>query len=119
MRPTAGCACCTLAPGGNHMQPVKNLPLDLPPHVLAAYHKGLEALEQAETSFLVGGAFALERYAGVVRYTKDFDLFLRPDDCPKALRCLATVGFQTEITFPHWLGKARWGEDFIDLIFSS
>jgi hypothetical protein len=29
------------------------------------------------------------------------------------------AGCATELTFPHWLGKAYCGEDFIDIIFSS
>ena len=32
---------------------------------------------------------------------------------------LADAGFATELTFPHWLGKAYAGDRFIDLIFSA
>jgi len=28
-------------------------------------------------------------------------------------------GCETDLPFPHWLGKARCGEDFVDVIFSS
>ena len=30
--------------------------------------------------FLVGGAYAFERYTGIARHTKDFDLFIHPRD---------------------------------------
>src|SRR6185369_14567685 len=29
------------------------------------------------------------------------------------------AGYEAELTFPHWLGKAFHGEDFVDLIFSA
>jgi hypothetical protein len=32
---------------------------------------------------------------------------------------LAETGYRTELTAPHWLAKAFYGEDFIDIIFSS
>ena len=32
---------------------------------------------------------------------------------------LAGAGCETELTFPHWLGKAYRGDDFCDVIFSS
>src|SRR5262249_30892737 len=63
--------------------------------------------------------YAYARYTGVVRHTKDFDLFLRPEDSERALTALTRAGYQTELTFPHWLGKAHRGNDFVDLIYSS
>jgi len=35
------------------------------------------------------------------------------------LDVLAEAGYQTELAFPHWIGKAYCGEDFLDVIFSS
>jgi hypothetical protein len=69
--------------------------------------------------FLVGGAYAFARYTGIERHTKDFDVFVRPDDAQRALDVLADAGYHTEMTFPHWLGKAFSGEDFVDVIFSA
>ena len=42
-----------------------------------------------------------------------------PGDVDGCLDVLTAAGFETEITFPHWLAKAYAGRDFIDLIFSS
>ncbi len=83
------------------------------------YRSVLDVLRQSGPPFLVGGAYALARYTGVVRHTKDLDLFVRPADAPRALDVLAAAGWRTEITFSHWLGKAFGGEDFIDVIYSS
>jgi hypothetical protein len=77
------------------------------------------ALQLAGVPFLVGGAYAFGRYTGILRHTKDFDIFVRPCDVPRTLATLKAAGGVTELTFPHWLGKARHGDDCIDIIFSS
>jgi len=84
-----------------------------------AYAHALDTLSRAGVPYLVGGGFAMVRYTGIPRVTKDLDLFLRPDDFESALKVLAAGGFRTERTHPHWLGKARAGEHCIDLIFNS
>jgi hypothetical protein len=94
-------------------------PPDLDPKTADFYRTALGALLAAGVEFLVGGAYALERYTGIARHTKDFDIFVRPRDCRRALDVLAGVGCQTDIPFGHWLGKAFSGDDFIDVIFSS
>lgn len=66
--------------------------------------------------FAVSGAFALHQHTGIWRDTKDLDLFLTPEDIPRALDALASEGFDTEISDPVWLSKARRGDYFIDLI---
>src|SRR5262245_8761580 len=83
------------------------------------YRHALERLNDADIDFLVGGAYALGHYTGIFRDTKDFDIFVRPEDCPRVLRSLAKVGYHAELTFPHWLGKIYHADCFIDIIFSS
>ncbi|HEU4367558.1 MAG TPA: hypothetical protein VFV05_04920 [Methylomirabilota bacterium] len=85
----------------------------------AFYRRVMRLLEEGGVSFLVGGAYAFERYTGIARHTKDFDLFVHPRDVDRALARLAADGCETGIPFPHWLAKARGGEDVVDLIFSS
>jgi hypothetical protein len=83
------------------------------------YRHAVQLLKRSDVPFLVGGAYALAHYTGIVRHTKDFDLFVRPPDIHAALRAFAAANYRTEFTFTHWLGKAFHAEDFIDLIFSS
>jgi hypothetical protein len=83
------------------------------------YRAASRALQQAGLPFLVGGAYALEAHTGIVRRTKDFDIFMIEDDVPAALELLHGCGYQTELTFPHWIAKAFCGDDFIDIIFNS
>jgi hypothetical protein len=83
------------------------------------YVEVLAALRDARVPFLVGGACALEHYTGLYRNTKDLDLFLQRRDLEAAFDALHEIGCHTEITFPHWLGKALRDGDLVDLIFSS
>ena len=81
------------------------------------HRKSVVALHAADIPFLIGGAYVVEVYAGVSRSTKDFDLYVRPKHVKAALRALARAGYETELTFPYWLAKAKYGEDIVDLIF--
>jgi hypothetical protein len=83
------------------------------------YHDALAVLRAADVPFLVGGAYAFACYTGIARHTKDLDIFVRPPDARRALQALQRAGYRTELTFPHWLGKAHHGGDFLDVIFSS
>ena len=83
------------------------------------YREGLTILQASAVPFLVGGAFALESYTGLVRHTKDLDVFVRPDHTEPLLSILSKAGYRTEMRFSHWLGKACKNDHFIDLIFGS
>ena len=91
----------------------------LPPATREFYLRAMRRLEEAGIDFLVGGAYAFERYTGIARHTKDFDIFVHPRDVERVLATLGAAGCETELPFPHWLGKARCGDDFVDVIFSS
>src|SRR5437868_3572330 len=79
---------------------------------LGWYRDVLLALERAHLRFLIGGAFALWKYTGVRRPTKDLDIFLPGDEMPRALKVLRNEGCRTEITARHWLGKAHYKDYF-------
>jgi hypothetical protein len=92
---------------------------DLEPRLYNFYCAALSTLQEVQVPFLVGGAYALACHTGIVRHTKDFDIFIRPKDCERVLQVLSDAEYRTEITDPCWLAKAYSGEDFIDVIFSS
>ena len=79
----------------------------------------MAVLDAAGIPFLVGGAFALRAYTGIVRDTKDFDLMLRRGDVHAALAAFRREGLRAGIVFPHWLAKVHRGEVFLDLIYNS
>ena len=83
------------------------------------YIDALRTLQGTGIPFLVGGAFAFAHISRVPRDTKDIDIFVRPGDCPRLLQAFEQLGDETEILFPHWLGKIHRGGHTIDVIFSS
>ncbi|HVR41828.1 MAG TPA: nucleotidyltransferase [Thermoanaerobaculia bacterium] len=83
------------------------------------YRRCIDVLQEAGVPFLVGGACAIELYTGVSRPTKDFDVFVRRESMDGALEAFERAGYRAELTFPHWLGKAFSGDDYIDVIYSS
>ncbi len=84
------------------------------------YRRVMRRLNDAQVPYLVGGAYALGRYTGIQRDTKDFDIFVRRTDYDRVMALLESgCGCSTELTFPHWLGKAICGDRYVDVIFSS
>jgi len=81
------------------------------------HRRSVAALHAAEVPFLIGGAYMVEVCGGVSRSTKDFDLYVRPNHVKAALRALARAGYKIAMTFPHWLAKATYEGDIVDLIF--
>ena len=94
-------------------------PAHLDPVTFKFYARSMEALHAAGVPFLVGGAYAFARYTGIERHTKDFDIFVDPEHLESVFEVLGATGCETSMTFPHWLAKARCGDDLVDIIFSS
>lgn len=83
------------------------------------YRTILRALAEHNFRFAVGGTYALQHHTGMVRETKDLDLFVRREDITAILSTLERAGYASELRYPHWLAKVFDGEKFVDLIFSS
>jgi predicted nucleotidyltransferase len=92
---------------------------EVAPDTAAFYRRALQTLADAGVPFLVGGAFAHACFTGIRRSTKDLDLFIRRNDYERVAELMRGQGWETEMTYPHWLAKVYAGEDFIDLIFNS
>lgn len=90
------------------------------------YLRVLDTVEEAGIRYVVAGAYALAYHAGIVRHTKDMDLFVRRQDVPAALDALEQkLGTRSDWAHPHWLAKA-WANEaddtdgaFVDFIFRS
>lgn len=95
------------------------MPLMLDDRTREFYRRAMTMMQDAGIPFLVGGAYAMERYTGIERHTKDFDVFVRPIDAPRVLERFASAGHHTEMTHPHWLGKVYAEDAFVDVIFRS
>lgn len=88
----------------------------LPPEAASLYREVLLAMNEHGLPYAVAGAFALQKYTGICRITKDLDLFMKTEDVPAALDYLEQCGFDCEIPDPVWLAKAHRGEYFVDFI---
>ena len=86
------------------------------------YLRSLDLLDKHGAPYLVGGAYSLAYHAGIIRHTKDLDVFVRAADAPRAIEMFRQNGYRTQATFPHWLGKAFDPTDettFVDVIYGS
>lgn len=92
------------------------LEVPLPPEAASLYREVLQALNEHALPYAVAGAFALQKYTGISRITKDLDLFMKAGDIPFALEYLRQLGFRCETPDPVWLSKAHRGDYFVDLI---
>ena len=52
------------------------------------YKRGLNALNQAGVPYVVAGAYAIYEHTGIIRQTKDLDLFLTPGALIQAMAAL-------------------------------
>jgi hypothetical protein len=83
------------------------------------YRDFLLCLQAAQIPFLIGGAYAFNSYTGIIRPTKDLDIFICKKDVDLLRESLSQSGYAVELTYPHWLAKVYSGEDFVDIIFNS
>ncbi|MBV9340216.1 MAG: nucleotidyltransferase [Acidobacteria bacterium] len=93
-----------------------SIPPSLPEEAATLYREVLVAMNDDQIPYAVAGAFALAKYTGIWRMTKDLDLFIKPENVPAALESLRRHSFWCETLDPVWLSKAHRGEYFVDLI---
>ena len=66
----------------------------LPAEAQSLYREVLSALNDHGVAYAVAGAFALQKYTGIWRLTKDLDLFMKSEDVPGALKYLGERNFR-------------------------
>jgi hypothetical protein len=86
--------------------------------LLAVYDRAEAALRSINAPFLVMGGIASGIW-GRPRWTRDIDLFVRPEDSGRALEALEGAGFETSVEFEDWLAKATLKDIVVDVIFRS
>jgi hypothetical protein len=79
----------------------------------------IRLLLESRIPFMVGGGYAMKRHTGIGRAPRDLDVFMTPEDGRRALKHFEGLGYRTEVTFPHWLGKIHQGRAYVDVIWSS
>ena len=89
-----------------------------PPEAEAFYSESLKLLVQSTIPFLLSGTYAVTAYTGIVRPTKDLDVFCKAGDFPKILAYFQARGYRTEVEDERWVAKVWQGERFFDVIFA-
>ncbi|TIS07416.1 MAG: hypothetical protein E5X10_25445, partial [Mesorhizobium sp.] len=82
----------------------------------AFYTHAIRELAATDIPFLVAGTYAVSAYTGVVRQTKDLDIFCKAGDCARILEHFKNIGYAVEIRDDRWLGKVFEGKHFFDVI---
>ena len=82
----------------------------------AVLARTIAVLAEAGVDFAVLGGVASAGY-GRARWTKDIDVFVRPEDADPALDALGEHGFEIDRINPSWIYKANRDGVQVDLIF--
>jgi hypothetical protein len=77
----------------------------------------LKLFNETEVDYAIGGAFAMHAHTGIWRDTKDFDIFLPPQDLKKVLDRLTQAYFNPDIRDTSWLAKVESTPFDLDMIF--
>jgi len=89
-----------------------------PPDAEAFYAESLRLLTESGIPFLLSGTYAVCAYTGIVRPTKDLDVFCKAGDFPKILAYFQERGYRTDVEDERWIAKVWQGERFFDVIFA-
>ncbi|HEU5003283.1 MAG TPA: hypothetical protein VFW71_10970, partial [Actinomycetota bacterium] len=92
--------------------------LEPPPDAEAFYAESLRLLTESNIPFLLSGTYAVSAYTGIVRPTKDLDVFCKAGDFPKALAYFQARGYRTEVEDERWIAKVWQEQRFFDVIFA-
>jgi len=89
-----------------------------PPEAVDFYVESLKLLNESRVPFLLSGTYALSCFTGIIRPTKDLDVFCKPSDAPKILAFFQDRGYGIEMEDERWIGKVWRGDNFFDVIFN-
>ena len=89
-----------------------------PPEAEAFYAESLRLLTDSKIPFLLSGTYAVSAHTGIVRPTKDLDVFCKAGDYPKILAHFQTLGYRTDVEDERWIAKVWQGQHFFDVIFA-
>jgi len=92
-------------------------PLDI-----AVYLAVIEEAQTREIRFAVGGSLAMAAHCGLLRNSKDLDLYVLPEDAPDMIRVLTDLGFEDYYgRAPYdrgWIYRAFRDDLIVDVIWA-
>lgn len=80
------------------------------------YADVVRLMAESEIPFLLSGTYALSCYTGIVRPTKDVDVFAKAGDALRMLSFFKERGFDVQVVDERWLYRVTRGEMFVDII---
>ena len=83
------------------------------------YRNSIQLLNNSGIDFLIGGAYAMNKYTGIYRDTKDIDIFCYESDYLQILELFHNQGYIKEVTDQRWVAKVKKDDLFLDIIFNS
>jgi hypothetical protein len=89
-----------------------------PPEAEDFYRESLKLLSESDIPFLLSGTYAVSAYTGIVRPTKDLDVFCKAGDYPKILAYFRERGYRVEVEDERWIAKVWCKKNFFDVIFA-
>lgn len=89
-----------------------------PPEAVAFYAESLRLLAESGIPFLLSGTYALSCFTGIIRPTKDLDVFCKASDAPRILAYFRDRGYRIEIEDERWIGKVFKDGNFFDVIYN-
>ncbi|MHA6769852.1 nucleotidyltransferase family protein [Sphingobium ummariense] len=91
---------------------------DPPPQAADFYTDSLRHLVESRIPFMLSGTYALGCHTGIVRPTKDLDVFCKAGDAPRILAYFRQLGHEVEFEDERWIGKVWKGDNFFDVIYN-
>ena len=80
------------------------------------YAEVVRLMAESGIPFLLSGTYALSYYTGIIRPTKDVDVFAKAGDALRMLSFFKDRGFDVQIVDDRWLARVTRGELFVDII---
>ena len=80
------------------------------------FEEVIRLMAESEIPFLLSGTYALSCYTGIVRPTKDVDVFAKAGDALRMLSYFKERGFNIQIVDERWLYRVTRDEMFVDII---
>lgn len=90
-----------------------------PPDAEQFFADSLRLLNESGIPYLLSGTYAVSAYTGLVRPTKDLDVFCKAGDYPKILKFFMERGYRTGVEDERWLAHVFQGKYFFDVIYNS
>lgn len=95
---------------------------EIPESQWRVYRRALEEARAAGIPVAFGGAFALAAYTGELRNTKDFDLYILPEDRHAMIQAMTRAGladYYEQVPYDRaWIYRATQGESIVDAIWA-